>query len=123
MSTEKSMRGFNGARIALWLWLLLTLVLWSRQFWHASFHPAPNTAHARLFLHPEIAVLEVGAVVMLLMLTAVIQSRPSWIVTSACLATWLLAFYHLVQYSIGVDLILMYALMPVLIEKRGKPRP
>lgn len=107
------MRIFNSTNGALWLWILVTFALWSRQFLEAPFRPSPNTGSARLIQYPEIAALELCIVAVLIALTSVVRTRPNWKMVGTCAAAWICAFYHLFVYSIGVDMLLIYAVMPV----------
>lgn len=110
------MQIFKKATIPLWLWIFLAPALWSRQFLDAPFRPAPGSANARLFHYPEIAALEYCAAIILLIIISAAPNKPNWIVTGACAATWILAFYHFDNYSVGIDFMLMFAVMAVFMQ-------
>jgi hypothetical protein len=109
-------RFFNSPTFFLYFWIIFTIAVWSRQFLDERWHPSPKASFGRLIQHPGIAAIELCFVVVLLLLTLVIRTRPNWVIVGVGFAAAFCALYHMFVYSIGVDMLLLVATTPVIRE-------
>jgi hypothetical protein len=100
-------RLFNHLTFFLWTLLLLTAFLFCRKTW-SDWAPKSSTAFGRLVESPTLAGTEVLLALLLIVSAWFNRAKPNWATVVIALVAIAFALYHLWNYLIGIEFLLMY---------------
>lgn len=102
-------RLFKGANIWLWTLIVTALVLYGGQQFGLDWGLAPNKAFGRFLQQTDVAMLEFSLAILLLGIQIIAISRPNWVVVTIGCGVAGVAIFHMYNYLIGTEFLLLWA--------------
>jgi predicted branched-subunit amino acid permease len=112
---------FNHPTFFLWTLLLLTAFLFGRKSW-SEWVPRAGTAFGRLVENPTLAGTEVLLALLLILSARFSRSKPNWATVVIAIVAIAFALYHLWNYLIGIEFLLMYGASSLIRDHMSKGR-